>query len=60
MSNGAIVEQARVRRVEAELAKLKTELQQALADKDKVIEKDTAALIEQCREYQKKKAAAKK
>ena len=53
----AIVEQARVRRVEAELAKLKTELQQALADKGKVIEKDTATLIEECREYQAKKAA---
>ena len=51
----AIVEQARVRRVEAELTKLKAELQQALADKDKVIEKDTAALIEECRAFQKSK-----
>lgn len=51
----AIVEQARVRRVEAELTKLKAELQQTLADKDKVIEKDTAALIEECRAFQKSK-----
>lgn len=56
----AIVEQARVRRVETELAKLKAELQQARADKDKVIEKDAAALIEECRAYQKKKVAGKK
>jgi hypothetical protein len=55
----AIVEQARIRRMEAELAKLKTELQAALADKNGVVEKDTAALIEECREYQRKKNAGK-
>jgi hypothetical protein len=54
----AIVEQARIRRMEGELAKLKTELQAALADKNGVVEKDTAALIEECREYQRKKKAA--
>jgi hypothetical protein len=56
----AIVEQARIRRMEAELAKLKADLQQALTDKAKVIDKDTAALIEECRAYQKQKALRRK
>lgn len=55
-----IVEQARIRRIEAELAKLKTEFQEATRDKTNVIDKDTAALIEECRNYQKQKQAKKK
>ncbi len=51
-----IVEQARVRRMEAELTKLKAELAKALADKPGVVKKDTAALIEESREYIKSKS----
>lgn len=50
-----IVEQARVRRVEAELARLKAELQQAVSDKEKVIDKDTAALIGESRAFHQSK-----
>jgi hypothetical protein len=55
-----IVEQARIRRLEAELAKLKSEFEAAITDKSKVIEKDTASLIEECRDYQKQKLSKKK
>ncbi len=56
----AIVEQSRIRRLEAELNQLRTELKDTLSDKAKTIEKDTAALIEECRQYQKEKAAKAK
>ncbi len=56
----ANVENARIRRLESELAKLKAELQQALFDKASVIDKDTNALIAECRAYQQAKQASKK
>ena len=51
-----IVERARVRRLEAELAKAKAELEAAVADRDLVILSDTDSIIEESRAYQ----AAKK
>ena len=55
----AIVEQARIRRLEADLAKLKAEFNEAIQNKSKVIDKDTASLIEECRDYQKTKTKKK-
>lgn len=50
------VEQARVRRIEKELAGLKSDLQTALREREKVIESDTARLIGESKSHQ----AAKK
>jgi hypothetical protein len=55
-----IVEQSRLRRLEAELAKLRSEISKAASDKTNVIEKDAASLIEECRQYQMKKKAGSK
>ena len=51
----AIVEQARIRRMEKELATLKSDFQKAIANKEKVIETDTQKLIEESRAYQQTK-----
>jgi hypothetical protein len=55
----AIVEQARVERLEKQLAALKTELTDALANRAKVVEGDTAKLIEECRTFQNTKTKQK-
>jgi hypothetical protein len=47
----AVVEQARVARLEKELGKLKLELQTAVREREKVIAADTAQLIEEARKY---------
>jgi hypothetical protein len=52
-----IVEQARIRRLEKELAGLKVDFQTALTDREKVIERDTLKLIEESRAYQAEKKA---
>ena len=52
----AIVEQARIRRTEQDLAKLKADLQEAIANREKVVERDTAKLIEESRAFQKTKS----
>lgn len=52
----AIVEQARIRRLEEDLAALKDDLHSALRDREKVIDSDTAQLIEESRAYQADKA----
>ena len=52
----ALVEQARVTRLEKELTNLKADLSQAVGHRAEVIEKDTAKLIEECRAYQTGKA----
>ena len=51
----AIVEQARVKRMEAELTKMKAELAKALADKSGLVKRDVATLIEECSAYQQSK-----
>ena len=55
----AIVEQARIQRLDKELAALKGDYQQAVADRAKVIERDTAKLIEESRAFQKAKTKQK-
>ncbi len=52
-----IVEQARIRRIEKELNNLKTDLQKAITDRDKVIDSDTQKLIEESKAYQATKKA---
>lgn len=54
-----IVEQARIQRLDKELVALKTDYQQAVADRAKVVERDTAKLIEESRTFQKSKAKQK-
>ena len=56
----AIVEQARIRRVEQELAKLKADLQAAITNREQVVERDTAKLIEESRAFQKTKGQTPK
>ncbi len=51
----AIVEQARIARLEKELAALKTEHTAAVANRAKVVDGDTAKLIEESRAFQKTK-----
>ena len=41
--------------MEQELAKLKTDLQDAITNREKVVERDTAKLIEESRAFQKTK-----
>lgn len=55
----AIVEQARIQRMETELTKLKADLGQAISGRGKVVESDTAKLIEECRTFQQSKAKPK-
>ena len=47
----AVVEQARIARMERDLDKLKTELRTAVRERDKVIAGDTAQIIEAARKY---------
>lgn len=51
----AIVEQARVKRLENELANAKAGLEKAIRNRTKVVEEDTAKLIEESRAYQERK-----
>ena len=51
----AIVEQARIARLEKELAALKTEHAGAIAKRAKVVDDDTAKLIDESRAFQKSK-----
>lgn len=51
----ATVEEARVRRLEKEIAALKTDLQAALKHRERIITSDTAKLIEECKAHQAKK-----
>ena len=51
-----IVEQARIQRMEKELAALKADFQKAQHEREKVIESDTDKLIEESRAYQQQKA----
>lgn len=53
----AIVEQARIARLEKELAALKQEHATAVANRAKVVDGDTAKLIEESRAFQKSKRA---
>lgn len=55
----AVVEQARIQRLDRELAALKTDYQQAITDRTKVVERDTAQLIEESRAFQKSKTKQK-
>ena len=50
-----IVEQARVKRLEGELADVKAKLDHTLHDRAKAVDEDTAKLIEETRAYQAKK-----
>ena len=56
----AIVEDARIRRMEKELAALKTAYADAVNRRAEVVESDAATLIEECREFQKNKTKVKK
>lgn len=53
----AIVEAARIARLEKELAALKAEHADAIANRTRVVERDAASLIEESRAFQKSKAA---
>ena len=54
-----IVERARIKRLEAELTRVKAELETAVKNRDTVIKDDTDALIEESRAYRASKPQAK-